>query len=316
MDNDKIKVLYIAGAGRSGTTVLGNTLGQIDGFFSAGELCYLWDRGPVSNGLCSCGATFADCEVWATVLGKVFGDTSKLDAREMSRVQKTSTRPRHLPLMLAPAGRRLLMSRWNGMYRENLGKLYRAIRQSTDDKVIVDCSKLPLYGYLLETMPEIELYVVHLVRDPRAVAYSWLRKKSTRPIVGGLAHMPQRHPVESSLEWDICNVAVEAFWKRFPKRYMVLRYEDFIEKPQGSVRRILGFVEEGESASLPFVSERGIEFGVNHNVGGNPNRFKTGTVELRPDREWANRIKPGDKRLVTSLSIPLLGRYGYPTVLD
>lgn len=314
MDN-KIKVLYIAGAGRSGTTILGNTLGQIDGFFSAGELCYLWDRGPVSNGLCSCGAKFAECEVWATVLGEVFGDASRLDAHEMSRIQRTSTRPRHLPLMSVRRGKRLLMSRWEGMYRDNLEKLYRAIQRSTGDKVIVDCSKLPLYGYILETMPMIDLYVVHLVRDPRAVAYSWLRKKSTRPIVGGLAHMPQRHPVESSLEWDICNVAVEAFWKRFPNRYMVLRYEDFIEEPRESVRRILDLVQE-DVTPLPFISQRGIEFGVNHNIGGNPNRFKTGTVELRPDREWITKIRSRDRRMVTSLSIPLLNRYGYTAVLD
>jgi hypothetical protein len=33
MANDKIKVLYIAGWGRSGSTILGNILGQVAGFF-------------------------------------------------------------------------------------------------------------------------------------------------------------------------------------------------------------------------------------------------------------------------------------------
>ena len=315
MNDGKIKVLYIAGAGRSGTTVLGNILGQTSGLFSAGELCYLWERGPVSNGLCSCGATFTECELWSPVLAKAFAGTNEFDARFMSHVQRTSTRPRHLPLMLAHRGRKFLMSKWKGAYQDNIERLYRTILQHSGDKVIVDCSKLPLYGYMLETMPAIDLYVVHLVRDPRAVSYSWLRKKSTRPIVGGIVNMPQRHPVESSLEWDVCNIAVEAFWKRLPGRYLMLRYEDFVEKPQQSVYRILDFVGE-KAASLPFVSERGVEFGINHNLGGNPNRFKTGIVELRPDKEWTTRIRSKDRRVVTSLSIPLLSRYGYTAVPD
>jgi len=35
------RVLYIAGWGRSGSTILDNVLGQVDGFFSAGELMFL-----------------------------------------------------------------------------------------------------------------------------------------------------------------------------------------------------------------------------------------------------------------------------------
>ena len=57
----------------------------------------------------------------------------------------------------------------------------------------------------------------------------------------------------------------------------MLRYEDFVERPQRSVRRILDLV--GEAAFLLFVSERGIRFGVNHNIGGNPTRFQTETVQ-------------------------------------
>jgi len=34
------KVLYIAGWGRSGSTILDNVLGQLDGCFSTGELNY------------------------------------------------------------------------------------------------------------------------------------------------------------------------------------------------------------------------------------------------------------------------------------
>ena len=44
-----VRVLYIAGSGRSGSTILDRTLGQVDGFFSAGELCNLWGRGLLAR---------------------------------------------------------------------------------------------------------------------------------------------------------------------------------------------------------------------------------------------------------------------------
>ena len=38
MSGERVKVLYIAGSGRSGSTILDRILGQLDGFFSVGEL--------------------------------------------------------------------------------------------------------------------------------------------------------------------------------------------------------------------------------------------------------------------------------------
>ncbi len=307
----KIKVLYVAGSGRSGSTILSNILGQAKNFFSVGEFVYVWNR-LMNDGACSCGARFVECEVWAPVLNRAFGGPGGVDARAMAQeVQRTSTRPRHIPLMLTGGGRRLLGSRWTGEYTDALRCLYRAIIDATGSRVVVDSSKLPLYGYVLGTIPEVELYVVHLVRDPRAVAYSWLRKKQSTPTGKGLAYMPQHHPVESSLEWDLCNVAAEGFWGGSPERYLMLRYEDFVREPLPAVERILRLVGE-EPPSLPFVSERGVELrGPNHNVGGNPSRFRTGVVELRPDTEWARHMKDGDRRLVTALTLPFLARFGY-----
>ncbi|HDO25996.1 MAG TPA: sulfotransferase, partial [Nitrospirae bacterium] len=74
MNENRIKVLYIAGMSRSGSTILGNILGEIDGFFNAGELIDIWDRGLASDGKCGCGMKISKCEVWRTVLDKAFGN--------------------------------------------------------------------------------------------------------------------------------------------------------------------------------------------------------------------------------------------------
>lgn len=302
---NRIKVLYVAGWGRSGSTILDNVLGQIDGFFSAGELCYVWDRNVIENRLCGCGRPFRECPVWMPVMETAFGGMDGIDAPGMVRLRDSSIRTRHVPLMLAPRGNARLKARL-GKYTSNLDRLYRGIQEVTRSRVIVDSSKLPSYGHVLGIVPTIDLYVVHLVRDSRAVTHSWLRKK-LEPDTG--TFMRRHNIFESPLIWSVWNFITEVFWRKRRDRYLRLRYEDFIDDPQEAVERILHFVDE-RIPSTP-LEGRIVELGINHTVGGNPSRFKTGSVELRPDEEWKAKMKPLDRAVVTALSWPLLRRYGY-----
>lgn len=307
MRGGKIEVLYIAGFGRSGSTLLDNLLGQVDGFFSAGELCYVWGQNLPENGLCGCSARLGECEVWGEVFG---GERLRgVSTREMARLESRGVRTRHLPLMLASRGRELLASRLDG-YLDNLGRFYREIRAVTGARIIVDSSKSPAYGRMLGMAPGIELYVVHLVRDPRAAAYSWIKRK-LQPDRGKEGYMDQHPPFKSSLMWGAWNLAAELFWGRSAGRYLRLRYEDLVEEPRESLERILRMVGE-EDADLPFVRGRKVEVGVSHTVAGNPGRFRTGAMELRLDDEWEGRMRLKDKALVTALTLPGLIRHGYP----
>jgi hypothetical protein len=93
----------------------------------------------------------------------------------------------------------------------------------------------------------------------------------------------------------------------------MLRYEDFVAEPRRTIERALEIVDEG-TAPLPHVGEHEVKLGANHNIWGNPNRFQTGLVRLRPDDEWTSRMRPEDRRLITALTFPLLTRYGYPLI--
>jgi hypothetical protein len=311
--NNKIKVLYIAGLGRSGSTLLGNVLGELEGFVSVGELRLIWEHGLIQNKICGCGALFEECGMWQPVLNEAFGGMSRVDPCKMIHLRESWARTKHIPLMLTSPGRWLIKQRL-AEYLDSLGRLYHAVQTTTGSRVIVDTSKFPSYGFVLGMVPSVDLHVVHLVRDPRAVAYSWLRKK-LQPDPENPEYTPQDSPVKTSLRWIARNLGTEAFWRRSPNRYLMLRYEDFIVKPQGTIARILKLVQE-ETTSLPPVGEHEVKLGVNHNIWGNPNRFQTGLVQLRPDDEWAFRMAPRDKSLVTLLTLPLLIRYGYPVATE
>ena len=309
MADNKVKVLYIAGLGRSGSTILGNILGEIEGFFHGGEFNFIWERNLIENRLCGCGAPFDECGVWGSVMKRAFGGMAGVDAHEMVRSQASVTRTRHIPLMFFSRGRRMLASRLDE-YLIRLQKLYRAVQATTGSQVIVDSSKFPTYGCVLEMTPGIDLYVVHLVRDSRAVAYSWLRKKP-QPDIDEPTYMHQMDTIDSSLLWDVWNASCEALWRSSSGRYMRLRYEDFVEEPQRTLKNILGMLHE-DTPRLAFIGERAAELRISHTVSGNPNRFQTGMVRLRSDEEWVSQMGLGDKILVTLLTLPLLARYGYP----
>lgn len=81
-------MLYIMGRGRGGSTVLGNVLGELDGFFCAGEVRTLWDPIVSSGGRCGCGKSVVSCEIWSRVIEGV-------DARVVSRLQNEVVRERN-----------------------------------------------------------------------------------------------------------------------------------------------------------------------------------------------------------------------------
>ena len=301
-----VKVLYVAGLGRSGSTILANTLGQVEGFFSGGELNFIWKHALIENRLCGCGKPSGECEFWGPVFDGEFGGQSEELAREMMRLQYSGARTRHIPLMLTEGGRQKIRARL-GKFLDNMGRLYRAIQSVSGSRVIVDTSKEPAYGYALGMVPGVDLRVLHLVRDPRAAAYSWAKKKP-QPDSAEREFMHQKTPTQSAVLWDAWNASIEALWRDTPKRY--LRYEDFVAEPRRSFEQILALVDE-EDAELPLEGERAVRLGISHTVSGNPNRFDTGSVELRQDRAWQKQMKLRDRALVTALTLPLLTRYHY-----
>ncbi len=152
MDSGRTKVLYVVGLGRSGSTILSNSLGQIGDCFSAGELNFIWRHNVVENRLCGCGRPFRECPVWTRVMEEAFGGMDGVDPREMMRLQSSGTRTRHIPLMLAPRGERVLKERLEKLLI-NYGRLYEAIGSVTGSRVIVDSSKEPAHGCAMSLVP-------------------------------------------------------------------------------------------------------------------------------------------------------------------
>jgi len=298
-----MKVLYIGGTGRSGSTILDQILGQLDGFFAVGELSQIWERGLVSRRKCGCGVPVPDCPIWSRILARAFGEPWTIDPSEIARLKSSRRSPSSLVL------RHYMNRASDAEYARAVETLYTAVHQETGCRVIVDSSKSPVHAKRLDSFSDVDVYFVHLVRDPRATAYSWLRKR-TLPDFGDDRLMLRQSPFETARRWLRWQLVAEFLWRRKEDRYLLLKYEDFVREPQAVVEQILGFV--GETApSLPFVGKSAVELETTHSVSGNPSRFTTGTVELRDDSEWEHNMRRGQRMFVTALTLPILRRYGY-----
>ncbi len=96
---------------------------------------------------------------------------------------------------------------------------------------------------------------------------------------------------------------------------MRLRYEDFTAEPELTLRRIAGFAGRPAQESYPFLTADGASWsarlGGGHSVSGNPMRFTTGQVAIRPDDRWRTSMPKAQQRTVTALTFPMLAGYGY-----
>lgn len=303
MKPSQVKVLYIAGPTRSGSTILSNILGEVNGFFNAGELIDIWDKGLASNGLCGCGVRMRQCEVWSAVVDKAFNGEEQISVQQMVHLRDRAAHSRRVPMLMMVPGSKSGFRSHLKEYLNNLEELYRTIQSVTNCKVIVDASKNAGYAYILAMIPFIDLHIIHLIRDPRGIAFSWLQNKS---------YLGRRKPGNTSLVWNVRNIVTEMLRRNSSTKYLRLYYEDFVANPIKAVKQIIDLVVE-KSLNLPFISEDEVELGVNHSIYGNPDRFQTGVIKLQRDERWRG-MKTADKILVTSLTWPLLIRYGYTII--
>ncbi|GES18542.1 sulfotransferase [Acrocarpospora pleiomorpha] len=301
---DPVIVLHIAGAGRSGSTLFGSLLGQLGDCFDVGELGYLWDRGLRQDGRCGCGAQVRTCPVWRRILQEVFGPDGpgEEEVERLARFHRATSRGRDV----ASLWLRGRLQEEPSEYRAILARLIRAAASVSGRRVVVDSTKPVAYGRLLDDLPGVQLRVIHLVRDPRAVAWSWLRRKAGT----GADTMRTRPVLTTAAMWNLGNLAAMGSWAGEPGRYLLVRYEDLIQDPARWLRAAAGLAGITDP-DLPLIGDSTVKMSPTHTVAGNVGRHHSGEIELRLDSEWSNALPPAKRVLVECATYPLRDRYGY-----
>ena len=301
-------VAYVGSWSRSGSTLLDLMLGSIPGFVSVGEVRFLWDRGLIEGQLCGCGVPVPNCPFWQAVLDEAFGAAGHPDPSEMGALRDRVDGLARLPWTAGP-WRPSGLARDLRAFRETLGRLYRAIATVAGATVVVDSSKYAAYGRVLVGAPGLDVRLIHLVRDSRAVAYSWTRTKRLLEVPGEERYMPLHPAWRSAGYWALENVALELLRPAVTRR-SVLRYDELTERPFAALSETL--TRLGLTGDASGLAGGRLPSGGNHTVAGNPVRLARGEIPIRPDLEWRAGLRAGARRTVTALTWPLLLYYGFP----
>ncbi len=301
------QVLFLGGLGRSGTTLVERLLGEIPGVCALGEVVHLWQRDLRDDERCGCGERFSACEFWQQVGKSAFDGWANVDVERVHALRDAVERTRHIPRLASAAKPAVDVREYASYY----ARIYEAAAEVSGAKLVVDSSKHSALAHVLRAAGDIDLRVVHVVRDARGVAYSWT-KRVTRPESDGADEMTRYSPGRSALLWNAHNAAFGLLARRgVPVRR--IRYEEFLADPRAGLIELADFAGISLNPNdLDFLRPGHADLGVGHSAAGNPMRFTVGRLTLRRDDAWVRSLPAAQRRLVGAVCGPMLRAYGYP----
>ena len=257
---DRPKVVYVLGAGRSGSTIMGVALGNCPDVFFAGEL-HLWigrgGKSPIRGETKEQRAAF-----WAAV---------------KERVEVPEDYPRRDARYLEKSGALFRVDRWLGRrrlrdgYRRISAQLIDAVARQAGASHIVDTSHFPRRAMQLQKLDSIDLYLLFVVRDPRAVVSSYSRDDADFRQFGVIS--------TNAYLWLTYALSLVAFLRHPRRRRLLVRYEQFMADPEAAIGELLEWM--GAPASSPDLSalQTGFAF-----QGNNLLRAPVVALERKPEQ--------------------------------
>lgn len=289
----------------SGSTLLSFLLGAHPEIATVGEMFIARGIDPETY-VCSCGERIAECPFWRRVSLEMAARGIPFDVRRNQasfsangigpvshRLLAAEPRgtlleaARGAALALIPGAKRELDRRLR--VNEALAEVITEIRGA---RAFVDASKRPGRLLHLRRSPSLDLRVIHLIRDGRAVTRSSMRNLG-------------RSAEEGARSWAAALQGAERVRRLFPEeRWLTLRHEDLCREPGAGLDRVLRFVGVTPEGRIPGFRS------ADHHIIGNRMRLSP-TSEVRLDERWRTEMAAEEIRTVERIAGEALERYGY-----
>jgi hypothetical protein len=307
MDSEKIKLVYIGSSGRSGSTLLELILGAHPQLWTLGEFYVLPFAVESATKQCGCGMPVGECPFWGSIIEETIpilrGPSIRRfrDSYDAGRLFHFAEFPSIWSRNGSRSNRRI--AELEQFAKDNARVMGAALAKSRQLKgpqveFLVDASK-SLYRLLwLKQSGAFDLRVIHLVKDPRAFAYSMSKQQD--------GSVNRRRAARAALRWNAENYLFDKLFRnRFAENEVLrIRYENLASNPKAVLQETLGWLE------LPYDESMVADFRcINHGIAGNPMRQRKTGIQL--DEKWRNGLTPGMQRLVRGISSGLSKRYGF-----
>jgi len=275
----KFNVLYLMGAGRSGTTILASLLGANKNITTVGEIHQYLEH-VVEKKQCSCGKTLDKCDFWSEIHKNYIEKDFSIINSKLEKVESHS----RIPVSLCKK---------NKEYIEFQETLFKHIHQQHKSKYYLDSSKFIGKALQLLKSDIFDVKIIYMIRDVRGVINSFSKKVQTH-----------KNPISTIIYYSFINLTAQIVKWIFPKRIMKLKYEDFVSQPEETITLISSFLNENLDDVTDIVkNEKHIK--MPHIIGGN--RLKKQTkIKLRKDVSWQKNISRPKQIIYYLLTLPLM----------
>ena len=257
-----IKKIFILGSGHCGSTLLDLLLDSHSDIIGLGEFQHLKE-----DTMCTCGHNVLDCVFWKNIFD-VFSGQHSIYGQLYQKKKDFLFNIRNF--FIYKNNQNILLDNID-IYRDNLLKFLFHIRELSRSKVIVSSTKNVYHTSLILESNYVDPIIIHLVRDGRAVVWSYYKKyKRFWPF---------------AWKWLMENVKIEILKRRYRNvPYLLIRYEDLALQPKEVLKRILSAVNLYYEDSM--VNFRDF---LHHQIGGNRMRFKS-SKEIVIDESWKQEM--------------------------
>lgn len=281
------EIIYILGAGRSGSTILATVLHNHDEVQNVGELHQFFSY-LKNDDLCSCGMVFSECEYWAEVKDRL-PETLKNNAARYAELSHQMEYHSAIPYYLVGTK--------PGKSFQKYKQAQESIVQALDNnkgKYILDSAKYMGRYLALRRIFNKDVKGIFLVRDLRGVIWSFKKKVQT-----------QSPPLRTLIYYLLTNTLGQVLtWFSPADQILKVRYEDVVEKPEETFKSIGSFLNLDFSEAIKKINN-GQSFEIAHIVGGNRLK-KSSEVVLRKDDKWIKNMPGIQKVAYYLLAFPLM----------
>ncbi len=291
-------------ASHSGSTLLAMLLGSHPQATTIGDTAgtsYRKDPGY----RCSCGHKAQECPFWLHVIDQMAYRGFNLDVTDFgTRFEYTENRLVDRVLHAEHRGPILetirdsvlrLSNGWRRQFRtiaERNVALVETVTKATNSQILIDSSKLPRRLKFLLRIPELEVKVIHLVRDGRGVAHTYVRDNGWSV-------------EKSAIEWQRGIMATEKLLARLDRsKWRQVRYEDLCLDPQGELEKLCVFLNLDPSRVNMDFRSAGLH------VFGNKMRLSSEQAICLDDK-WRTAFTDSQVSRIEHLVGKQLTRYGY-----
>jgi hypothetical protein len=308
MSIKKQKLIYLAAASHSGSTMTAMLLGAHPDLCSVGELkaVHLGDK---DSYLCSCKTLVDECSFWQGVSDRMAQKGHEFSISSAGTDIRTGATP-YMKRLLKPLVREPLMELirdcllvLSPTWRKQLPLLQkrnadyvRAIAEQADVKAVVDSSKIGIrLKYLLKNK-DLDIKVIWVVRDGRGVSLAYKNPSEYADakdptLRGGGAGKTQEHGrgVEKGAhEWVRCNQETEAVLATMSKEnWIKVHYEDICNNTESTLDKLFNFI--GVDPSKKRLDFKAVE----HHVVGNGMRLDDSDV-IKLDDRWKEQLSESE----------------------